>query len=425
MKILKVTGAVVSKTAVTLYLEDGEPLQLPKNSYKTKKILEAIMPGIVKHGTASVDIDLYTAERVIEEKSGGLISFFTRTIKKVFGEKEVDHVETVAVVNGKEIPGVEKIQNQIEMAAYGESFKGFSIFMNRLSKIIDQRGHTVQELLMFMESADLPIANDGSIVAYKVLRNTSETGVFVDCYTRKVRQKLGSRVWMPIDKVDQSRRHECSTGLHVARRGYLSGFNADVAVLIKIAPEDVIAVPHGEPNKMRVSAYLIVGVLDAEAYALLLSNKPMTSNEKASRQLGDVITGNHTKMLEQVRIGKPRGEGVKTTKKADAKVIVSGDKAVKALDDVTAANVDIAETNRSLEKLRDAAVSGSMSAAVSAPVKTATPTAKKTYEALSEAEKRREAAYGAVLMGMSQRKAAEDFKVCAKTLRKMIKARSA
>jgi hypothetical protein len=123
----------------------------------------------------------------------------------------------------------------------------------------------------------------------------------VDCHSKKVKQKLGSRVVMDPKLVDPSRRTECSSGLHIARRGYLNHFSGDTIMMVKIAPEDVIAVPMGEPDKMRVAAYHIVGQIPPNVHAALRSNRPMTGDSTASKMLADVLAGNHVPVLEEVR----------------------------------------------------------------------------------------------------------------------------
>ncbi|RWJ03430.1 hypothetical protein [Mesorhizobium sp.] len=331
MNKIRIASAIASKHGVTLYLEDGKVLNLPSDSWKTKAILDEVLGPLARHKVVTIDLDKFSVESAIEKKTNGVIRFFKRAIGALIGgsrESELSSTtspvaveaaapaqeELVAVVktkNGdKEIPGVQKLARQMEHAAYNGNAKGLQKFMERIAKVVDQRGHTVQELLTFMERGDLPIADDGSIVAYKILTSTKEAGVFVDGHTKRVRQKLGSRVSMNPKLVDPSRRTQCSAGLHVARRGYLRGFPGDVITLIKIGPEDVIAVPNGEPDKMRVAAYHIVANLPAEVHSILRNNQPMTVNATAAKILADVVAGNHVGILEYVRIGEDRAEKI-------------------------------------------------------------------------------------------------------------------
>ncbi|RWI35493.1 hypothetical protein [Mesorhizobium sp.] len=330
MNKVRIASAIASKHGVTLYLEDGKVLNLPSDSWKTKAILDEVLGPLARNKVVTIDLDSFSVEKAIEKKTNGVIRFFKRAVGALLGGSRESALSTttspvaveaaapaqeelVAVVKTKngerEIPGVQKLARQMEHAAFNGNAKGLQKFMERIAKVIDQRGHTVQELLTFMERGDLPIADDGSIVAYKILQS-SRDGYYVDCHTRKVKQKLGSRVSMNPKLVDPSRRTQCSAGLHVARRGYLRNFPGDVITLIKIGPEDVIAVPLHEPDKMRVAAYHIVANLPGEVHSILRNNQPMTVNATAAKILADVIAGNHVGVLEYVRIGEDGAEKI-------------------------------------------------------------------------------------------------------------------
>lgn len=223
------------------------------------------------------------------------------------------------------VPGVEHLSNQMRVASKLGSTVGVERFLSRLAAVINDRGHSVQELLNFMSRGDLPIADDGSIIGYKVLRSSNEgaynrdpsdpmpvppTGYYVDCHSGRVLQRVGSYVTQ--EKVDPSRRTECSTGLHIARRAYLRGFSGDIITLVKIAPEDVIAVPHGEPDKMRARGYHIIGEIPKDEHQRLRNNQPI-EGMMAKRMLGMAIKGEHIDIIEDVVIGGAYGTGLKVT----------------------------------------------------------------------------------------------------------------
>lgn len=228
---------------------------------------------------------------------------------------EGDKDTMIAVVNGKVIPGVEKLKPQF--AAAGSklgSTVGVEAFMARLASVMDKRRHSVEDLMKFMERGDLPIADDGCIVIYKILKNKhGEPGTFVDCHSGNVPQKVGSRVFMDESMVDPDRRNDCSNGLHVARRGYLNNFSGDVCVIAKVRPEDVIAVPQYDSNKMRVCGYHILALLKAEDFSKLRSNKPITDTESGQKLLGNVLAGRHVGITELVKIGGQRGTNITIT----------------------------------------------------------------------------------------------------------------
>ena len=244
----------------------------------------------------------------------------------------------VAVVDGKILPGMERIKTQFNRAAKMGSTIGVERFLQRLAAVIEDRRHSIDDLLKFMERGDLPIADDGSILIYKVLRRRGPKteGKFVDCHSGKVEQWTGAYVCMDPSLVDPNRRNECSNGLHVARRGYIRNFSGDVCVLAKLAPEDVIAVPEYDANKMRVCGYHILMELSETQYSLVKSNKPITDDDEGRRLLAAAIAGNHVHKTHEVRITGQMGTGVTTkklekTKEAQAPVLTKVEK-VTALD---------------------------------------------------------------------------------------------
>lgn len=221
----------------------------------------------------------------------------------------------IAVVDNKIVPGVELIKTQFARAVKWGSTIGVENFLRRLTAVIDQRQHSVDDLLKFLERADLPIADDGSILIYKVLKrkdNHSE-GKYKDCHSGQVEQWTGAYVCMDPKLVDHNRRNECSNGLHVARRGYVSGFSGDVCVLAKLAPEDVIAVPEYDANKMRVCGYHILMELSQKQYDLVKSNRPMSDDEEGKQLLANAMAGRHIRMTHEVRITGHMGTGVVVT----------------------------------------------------------------------------------------------------------------
>lgn len=220
------------------------------------------------------------------------------------------------------VPGMENLQAQFARAVKLGSAKGAENFIRRIAAVIGQRKHTIDELLNFMSRGDLPIADDGSILAYKVLTtgHGEKKGWFVDCHSKSVQQRVGSFVRQL--NVDESRRTECSVGLHIARRGYLGSFSGNVIVLVKVAPEDVIAVPFNQPNKMRAQGYHIISQVPADEHAVLRSNRPLEGTE-AKKLLAMAIAGDHIDVIEEVIIGGPKGTEVKAVAKPVEEVKVA------------------------------------------------------------------------------------------------------
>lgn len=207
----------------------------------------------------------------------------------------------VAVVDGKVIPNAERLRGYIEASSKLKDSKGLDAFLTRLSKVIDSRGHTIQDLLVFLENAELPLANDGRIIAYKRLQSYAD-GVYVDCHTGKIKQSIGSVVCTDIDKVDPNRKQDCSYGLHIARRSYLRQFRGDVLVMVYVNPEDFIAVPTYSGSKARVCAYEIIGLINTYEASKVIVGESVANLPKTSKLLEKAISGQLPKPVETVLI---------------------------------------------------------------------------------------------------------------------------
>lgn len=250
-----------------------------------------------------------------------------------FRKNDVDHSDKpiedmdpqgetiVAVVNGPAgptvIPNVERMHNHIQAAVEtGTGIQGIELFLQRLAKVVGKgnRRHSVDDLMGFVRLGDLPIADDGCIVAYKLLNRHDSGRRFVDVQSRKVLQSVGSLVIMDESLVDPNRHQDCSNGLHIAARSYLGGFSGNVMVLVKIRPEDVIAVPAYNRNKMRVCAYHIIAELPDAAKNRLRNNQPMDDTPFGRTLLADAITGRHIGIIEEVRIRAAYGGNLLITK---------------------------------------------------------------------------------------------------------------
>ncbi|WBF79672.1 rIIB lysis inhibitor [Escherichia phage vB_Eco_F22] len=222
----------------------------------------------------------------------------------------------VAVTNNGVIPGVENLQRHLRQSAKLKDYKGFTKFLERLAPVIKDRLHSVEDLMKFMETAELPIADDGSILFLKRLKfRSTEDGkrVFVDCHSGNIRQWVGCKVQVREDLVDPDRRQDCSNGLHVASMSYIRTFGGNVTILGKVAPEDVFAVPEYNTNKMRVAAYHIIAELPEEERCNVNNGIYLSKTEVGKKLLNDAIVGNHSSPTTLVMVGGHYGTNLKYT----------------------------------------------------------------------------------------------------------------
>jgi len=261
------------------------------------------------------------------EKLSTAASEILKNAQSVNDEKFTDDETTsndtiIAVVEDDKgnqviIPGMENLKDHMALALKLGSTTGVENFLRRISKVIDKRGHSIDDLLRFMQRNDMPIADDGCLVAFKTLnRRGNKQDEYQDIHSGNVVQRVGSHVFMKEGMVDPNRRNACSNGLHVARRAYVGGFrgSSGVMVLIKVAPEDAIAVPQYDGNKMRVCGYHIVADVPSEDHSTVFSNTPLGKDTKTAKLLGAVLKGNHIGIIEEVEIGGAYGGNLRVTK---------------------------------------------------------------------------------------------------------------
>lgn len=397
MSVERIIAAVVDTKQLTLYREDGTTIEIPQGDPRVRGIIAQVMPVVQAKQVAEVDLShLPNAYTEFEEKSSGLVRLFRvakKAVASIFAPKEgveellktggvIGEVPTPAVTmasvdeileqaqsvsdpefkdadttkdhtiiavvedEGKRtvVPGVEAIKEQFAYFGGKGSTKGMENFMRRVAKTIDKRPHSVQDLLRFLEKGDLPIADDGCIVAYK--RLYSRDDVFVDPHTQRVTQRPGSIVVVDESLVDLSRRNECSNGLHIGRRGYMGGFSGDAIFMCKIAPEDVMVVPHNDPNKVRVCAYHLIARVNDRAFSLIARNQPATSDPATADLLSQVIQGKHAPADQEVRITAQYGGGLKIRPIVNGQAVdqtpvpVPAEEKHHALDDVGRVTAD-------------------------------------------------------------------------------------
>lgn len=281
------------------------------------------------------------------DRMNALIGTGTGTEDPEFHKRLKDD-ETIVAVNtatGSILPEAQKLAPQLKIAAKLQNYKGLENFMKRLEPVLAKRGHSAADLMKFLEKGDLPIADDGCIVIFKRLNDHGKH--FTDVHSGKVKQKVGSFVFMREGLVDPNRRQDCSNGLHVASLGYLSGFSGNVTIIGKVRPEDVFAVPEYSITKMRVCGYHILGVLPPEVRNAVNQGKAMDSVPEGKIILENVLRGNHIGVTQYVEIGGHNGSNLTITD-------VEGIEEVSlntAVDNVTASTLDTSEDTAGVVKV--------------------------------------------------------------------------
>jgi hypothetical protein len=114
----------------------------------------------------------------------------------------------------------------------------------------------VDELYTFLEHKNLPITANGTIQAYKAVRDN-----FTDCHTGSYDNSVGNVLQMPRNKVDDNKEVGCSYGFHAGTLEYAKGFmpqNGHILV-VEIDPADVVSIPTDcNYQKLRTCKYKVV-----------------------------------------------------------------------------------------------------------------------------------------------------------------------
>lgn len=274
---------------------------------EAQPVAEEVKPAEL---TNDQKIDLATAR--MRELAGKGSTVDDPDFHKPITDEDPDTIVAVNTKTGSVIPHAHKLSSQMKAASKLKDFRGFVNFLNRLEPVLKDRGHSAEDLMKFIEYGDLPIADDGCIVIYKRLKKYNNT--FVDVHSGRIKQNVGSYVFMKPGLVDPNRRQDCSNGLHVASLGYLSSFSGNVTVMAKVRPEDVFAVPEYSRTKMRVCGYHILAVLPESLRTHVNSGGSISSIPEGKELLNKVLRGAHVGITELVEVGGHNGTNVTYTK---------------------------------------------------------------------------------------------------------------
>ena len=308
---------LVSSDKITLFTITGELIEIKNDGdYDTAKISEFLTPKLSGLGAVEINLNDYsriTAILPADLESEGIVVtqiINGREVQGIFYPRKV----AVEVTVGEKkiiVPDVENLTGHIKRAVKEKS-PSVANFLKRLAPVLDARKHSGEDLMKFIKQSEMPLTNDGRIIAYKRVKTGPEKSYFVDCHTGKVRQRVGTRVKMKVDLVDSSRHNSCSTGLHVANLGYMEGFSGSHTLIVLVNPEDFIAVPKGEDTKARVCSYEIIGVLSSTAHDTVNTGSHVTNDKQLKALVKKAVEGTHVVAFEEVEVGN-YGEMLSTT----------------------------------------------------------------------------------------------------------------
>jgi hypothetical protein len=176
--------------------------------------------------------------------------------------------------------------------------EGFSVtpMVLFLKNLMNNPSNTaINELYSFLDSGDMPITEDGHFLAYKKVKED-----YLDIFSGKIDNSVGSVCEMPRNLVDDTRYNTCSAGLHFCSRSYLQHYGSaypgqDRVVIVKINPADVVSIPVDYNNtKGRCSRYVVYGeFVAAEVDTRDMFDKPVYPGNERSDIESDNMDDDH------------------------------------------------------------------------------------------------------------------------------------
>ena len=221
-------------------------------------------------------------EDSIEEFIQLVVDSYEESVFKSENIEGFEVSETEISYKGRKIEGIlkEKLKNLLKKNL---SILPFSKFLDNLYK--NPSSNSIKQLYDFLSYKDLPIDEEGYIIAYK--------GVNYDYYSShgntrtKVLQGVvdeagrilntpGSKIAVERSDVDDDFNNHCSFGLHVGSYDYASGFASRV-VMVRVNPADAVSVPRDcSFQKLRCCAYEVICDFESEIQAPLVEVKDST-----------------------------------------------------------------------------------------------------------------------------------------------------
>lgn len=131
------------------------------------------------------------------------------------------------------------------------------------------------ELYLWLERSKMPLTADGCFLAYKKVRSDYKS--YHDGVTDN---SIGTKL-PPMDDVDTDRTNTCSRGYHFCSHDYLPSYYGSEGrvVVVKVAPEDVRAIPDDYDNaKGRAATYEVVGEVPEKEAEFAFVGRPVVAH---------------------------------------------------------------------------------------------------------------------------------------------------
>lgn len=163
----------------------------------------------------------------------------------------------------------------VEFLGGGENWYPLVRFLEKV--VTNPNDHSREQLFTYLERHKFALTLDGDIVTYKGVSDgyySSHGGhAIVDGVevNGKVLNEVGSIIEMPRSEVQHDPSNGCSVGLHAATFNFAENWSSKTLRLI-VNPRDVVSVPLGETEKMRVCRYYVDAEVAEEDGDLILGS---------------------------------------------------------------------------------------------------------------------------------------------------------
>lgn len=250
---------IITPVSVVAYI-DGKQCSCPADSIRYKRVLSAINKN-----------DSEAFKQAMTESE-------VESLCAASGATGFTVLNGVVSLDGVEIIG--SLQTKLaRLIREGHKVDHFGNFVRKLR--LNPSRSSVKELYDFLAYAELPITEDGDLLAYKGVNEDYWSCTAGKTVLKKGKVSERGRIFNGIGEViecdrvevDDDRRVGCSNGLHVGSHNYAISFGRRT-VLVKVNPKDVVSVPLDcECQKMRVSGYEVIGDYEAEIKDAVVDSK--------------------------------------------------------------------------------------------------------------------------------------------------------
>jgi hypothetical protein len=214
-------------------LVENRPRIISKDHLNFNAVLECVKSGDVAKLKELVDIPAFVAAYT-------------------FGKVQISD-DSVVLFEGKPLNNA-MTDRLVYLIKEGLDPSPIAYFMENLYRNPVKTAH--DELFTWLEQGQMPITEDGCFIAYKRVR-----GDYTSNYDGSTPNIVGTTVSMASrDDADSNFRNECSRGLHFCSYSYLQSFRGERTLILKINPEDVVAIPADYDHaKGRAWKYEVIG----------------------------------------------------------------------------------------------------------------------------------------------------------------------